>query len=244
MLALLAGIIVSFFPEAWRRRWFTGSTPNVHAGTIVSGIGQLAGCIAWLGWHFPAFARAQMNPVGSDANLHAMEKGGEAAVMGFGPILLLTYLIQPLSLLLLYFMFEGVVRIASVVVSGEELPTLPLSLLSLLDAHAREYRRERAMGPRVIDTVQREGNGDLLVASCRPKTWVAMNTIRYEEQLYELVQENRGAKPRPYLYRLRKIPAHKTVRGVYDYFPEEVLPDKERAALAGGAAKPSSSRFA
>ena len=237
MLSFLIGLATSFFPEAWRKRWFREIDVNPTASAIVTGIVQLLVCLAWLGWHFPAFARSQMNAAAvGDATMKAMEKGGETAAMGFGPLLLIAYLIQPLSLVLLYFLFEGGVRIIAATATHETLPTLPLFLASLLDARAREYRRERAMGPRVVDLVQVEGASDLLVASCRPKTWVALNTIRYQDVLYELVKTNHGAKPRPYLYLLRKIPAHKTVRGIYDYSPDEVLPEKERAELAAKAA--------
>lgn len=239
MISFLIGLATSLFPEAWRKRWFSGTDVNPTSSAVVTGIAQLLVCLAWLGWHYPAFVRSQMNGAVSDASMSAMDKGGETAAMGLGPLLLIAYLIQPLSLLLLYFMFEGALRIIAAVATHETLPTLPLFLASLLDASARAYRREVAMGPRVIDAVQIEGAADLLVASCRPKTWVALNTIRYQDVLYELVKTNHGAKPRPYLYLLRKIPPHKTVRGVYDYSPEEVLPEKERAELAAKAANPT-----
>jgi hypothetical protein len=202
---------------------------------MVAGILQLSVCLAWLGWHYPAFLRSQMSAAVSDATVGAMDKGGETAVMGLGPLLLIAYLVQPLSLLLLYFIFEGGIRIVAATTAHETLPTLPLFLASLLDARARAYRRERAMGPRIVDLVQTEGAADLLVASCRPKTWIALNTIRYRNVLYELVKTNQGAKPRPYLYLLRKIPANKLVRGIYDYSPDEVLPEMERAELAAKA---------
>lgn len=240
MLSFLIGLATSWFPEAWRKRWFSSLDSNPTGSAIVTGVAQLIVCLGWLGWHYPAFVRAQMNTAVSNATMGAMDKGGETAVMGLGPLLLIAYLIQPLSLLLLYFLFEGGIRIVAATAAHETLPTVPLFLASLLDAHAREYRRERAMGPRIVDAVQIEGASDLLVASCRPKAWVALNTIRYQEVLYELVKTNHGAKPRPYLYLLRKIPAHKTVRGVYDYSPDEVLPEKERAELAAKAANPAS----
>jgi hypothetical protein len=130
-------------------------------------------------------------------------------------------------------MAEGFVRVTAAVATSEELPTLPLFLLSLLDARAREYRRERALGPRVVDVVQVEGASDLLIASCRSKPWNQLTTIRYQDQLYELARTNQGAKPRPFLYLLRRIPPSKLVRGIHDYSPEEALPEKERSPAAG-----------
>ena len=238
MLAVLAGLPVSLLPEAWRRRWFSDVPVEVRTGAILTGAAQLLGCLAILGYRYPAFVRSQMSGGVGTAAMSSMEKGGETAVMGLGPLLLVAYLIQPLSLVLGYFMVEGVVRVTAAVVSGEELGTLPLFLASLLDARAREYRRERALGERVVDTVQVEGASDLLIASCRPKPWNQLTTIRYQDQLYELAKTNQGAKPRQFLYLLRRIPPNKLVRGVHDYSPDEALPEKERNRGTAGPVRP------
>lgn len=234
MVGFVNGLWVSFFPEAWRKSYFGALVANVNAGTLLTGMAQMLACLGLLGWRYPAFVRSQFTPGVTTAVIQGAERGGETAVMGLGPLLLVAYLIQPLSLLLLYFMVEGVLRGVSVVVSHEPLPTLPLFLLSLLDARARAYRRERALGPRVIDLVQAEGDG-LLIASCRAKPWNRLTTIRYQDELYELAKTDQGAKPRQFLYLLSRIPAHKLVRGVHDYSPDEALPEKERAALAASA---------
>jgi hypothetical protein len=238
MLATLAGLLLCFLPEAWRRRWFREVPAELRTGAILTGIAQLLGCLAMLGYHYPAFVRSQMTGGVSTAAIASMDKGGETAVMGLGPLLLVAYLIQPFSLVLGYFMVEGVVRVTAAVVSSEELPTLPLFLLSLLDARGREYRRERALGERVVDVVQVEGASDLLIASCRPKPWNQLTTIRYQDQLYELAKTNQGAMPRPFLYLLRRMPLSKLVRGVHDYSPDEALPEKQRSPDVAGAVRP------
>ena len=235
MVGFLNGLWLSLFPEAWRKSYFARVVVNLNAGVLITGIAQMLVCLALLGWRYPAFVRSQIYGMG-DVPLKAAEHGGEAAIMGLGPLMLVAYLIQPLSILLLYFMVEGVLRGVSVVVSHEPLPTLPLFLASLADARARAYRREQQLGPRVVDTVQVEGTADLLIASCRPKPWTRLTTIRYQDELYELAKTNQGAKPRQFLYLLRKIPASKLVRGVHDYAPDEALTEKERAALAAKAA--------
>jgi hypothetical protein len=239
MVGFLTRLPLSLVPEAWRARWFRGAAANLVSGAILTGIAELIICLAALGWRYPAFVRSQFTGAMGTAAMAGMEKGGETAVMGLGPLLLFAYLIQPLSMVLVYFLLEGAVRVAAAVITSEVLPTAPLFLASLLDGKARAYRRENALGPRVIDIVQPEGAGDLLVASCRPKAWTQLTTIRYHDQLYELVRSNQGAKPRAFLYLLRKIPPHKVVRGVCDYSPDEALPEKERlarAAAAGNAA--------
>ncbi|MDP9268891.1 MAG: hypothetical protein M3P27_11290 [Acidobacteriota bacterium] len=239
MLAYLTGLGLALVPEAWRQRWFRGIPASLVSGAIVTGVLQLLLCLAALGWRYPAFVRSQFTGGVTRATMAAAESGGETAVMGLGPLLLVAYLFQPLSVVLLYFMFEGVVRATAAVVNSEVLPTMPLFLLSLLDARAREYRREQAMGPRIVDVVQVEGASDLLIASCRPKLWTQLTTIRYQDQLYELAKTNQGAAPRRYLYRLRRIPPHKLVRGVHDYALDEALPEKERLARAAATAASS-----
>ena len=237
MLAFFIGLGLALVPEAWRRRWFRQLPANPVSGAILTGTAEMLVCLAILGWRYPAFVRSQLNSSVANATITGMEKGGETAVMGLGPLLLLAYLIQPLSLLLAFFLLEGMVRAAGAVVSGEVLPTTPLFLASLLDARARAYRREAALGPRVIDVVQVEGTGDLLIASCRPKPWTHLTTIRYQDVLYELVRTNTGAKPRANLYLLRPIPPEKLVRGIHDYSPDEALPEQERLALAAAGAE-------
>lgn len=231
MFAFLAGLVLSLVPQAWRARWFRAVPANLVSGAILTGVAELMYFLALLGWRYPAFVRSQMTTGVGTAAMASMEKGGETAVMGLGPLLLIAYLIQPLSLVLAYFLLEGAIRATAAVISNEVLPTAPLFLTSLLDRRAREYRHELALGPRVVDLVQLEGAADLLIASCRPKSWTNLTTIRYQDQLYEVVNSNQGAKPRAHLYLLRKIPPHKLVRGVHDYSPDEALPEKERLAL-------------
>ncbi|HUQ50387.1 MAG TPA: hypothetical protein VM056_06710 [Terriglobales bacterium] len=69
------------------------------------------------------------------------------------------------------------------------------------------------------------GHGDeyLLIESCRPKKWDTLLTISYEEQMYELESCAEQFPPRPFIYRLRRIPPNKLIRGIHLYRPEETL---------------------
>lgn len=231
-MRLLLDIVLSLLPEAWRG----GHRADVELprGAIISGVVGLLACLALLGYRYPAFVRSQFTAGVTEAALGSMEKGGETAVMGLGPLLLLAYLTQPLSLLLVYFMAESLVRVLAALVGKEVIPTLPLWLLSLADSRARAYRRELALGPRVIDSVQKETAGaDLQISSCRPKPWNRLTTVGFEDQLYEVVEQRSGVAPRPYIYLLRRHPEGKVVRGVHHYSADESLPERERARAAG-----------
>lgn len=235
MLGFLNGLWLSYLPERWRRRWFRKLEASPVAGATTTGVAQALLCLAVLGYGLPGYVRSLYTAEMTTATLAVAEKAGETGVMGMGPLLLVGYVFQPFSLLLIFFMVEGVVRATAALVSDEALPTTPLFLLSLLHRRGEEWKRERDLGERVIDLVTPESGRELLIASCRPKEWNRLTTIRYQDELYELKKENTGGPPRPFLYLLRPIPRDKVVRGVYDYSPDEVLPEKERAPAAGAA---------
>ena len=65
--------------------------------------------------------------------------------------------------------------------------------------------------PLVPDEIVRGGGPrqdyDLKVYACRPKAdWNTYVTIEFEQVWYQLVRDERGAKPRPFIYYLRKAP--------------------------------------
>ena len=62
--------------------------------------------------------------------------------------------------------------------------------------------------PLVPDEVVRGGGPrqdyDLKIYSCRPKDWKTYIAIEFEDQRYRLWKDERGPKPRPYIYYLKK----------------------------------------
>ena len=110
--------------------------------------------------------------------------GGALQLLG-GVLLLAEYMIQPLTLLITYFSFEGLVRGAAGYITGEIVPTLPLLLISLVHGRAAKAKYERDLGPSVEDLVS-PGAGEfaLCIATCRPKPWTKLSTISYRDQLY------------------------------------------------------------
>ncbi|MEO6119759.1 MAG: hypothetical protein ABIP12_03640, partial [Terriglobales bacterium] len=134
------------------------------------------------------------------------------------------YLMQPLTLLLVYFMFEGVVRLSAFVASKEVLPSLPLQLVAWLHSWAAGSAKERALGPRIPDLVKPGPTPDLIVIeSCRPKAWDTLLTISYMDKMYEIESTTEQPPPRRFVYRLRLIPPNKLIRGIHNYQPDETL---------------------
>ena len=74
-----------------------------------------------------------------------------------------------------------------------------------------------------------EGSGpdfDLKIHSCWPRLdWNAEVMIEYESQWYELYKEERGFRPRPYIYYLRKCSMERPSLALAHYSPEDTRPE-------------------
>ena len=234
MTRFLISVVAALVPERYRARWEWGFV--APSAAITCGALQLFACLGLVLYRYVLFSNQRLFASPTNVGLKAAETGGETAVMGMGMFVLAEYLIQPLTLLLLYFVIEGGIRVAAALATSEIVPTLPLQLIAMAHSRALLAKRERELGPPVVDLVQ-PGSGDfaLVIASCRPKTWTKMNTISYDDHLYELVREVSAQPPRRWVYVLRKRPESKVVRGaIYQYSPDEVMP---KAAVADQAEK-------
>jgi hypothetical protein len=218
---------LTYLPAPWRKKLNLLDTGDLRIAALVSGILQIAGFAALIAIRYPAFVKSTLATGGMErAQLGAMEKGGETAVMGFGLVLLAAYLVSPLTILLEYFLAEGFVRALAALITGEVVPTLPLVGAAWVLGRTQSAAAEKALGPRIEDLVQ-PGDGSLyhlLIASCRPKQgWDRMLTVSYQEKLYEVTHHEEGTPPRRFLYHLRLKHEAKVVRGLYHYDPAEVL---------------------
>ena len=239
---------LTYLPESWRKKLDLLETGDLRTAALISGILQVATFAAWIALRYPAFVKSTLAGQSMEkAQLGAMEQGGETAVMGFGLVLLVAYLVHPITLVLDYFCLEGFVRAVAALVTGEVVPTLPLVGAAWALGRTQEAAAEKALGPRIVDLVQ-PGDGthyDLLIAGCRPKQgWDHLMTVSYQEKLYEVTHHEEGIPPRRFLYHLRRKPEGKVVRGMYHYDPAEVLslpsdeePEAEKASLKERLAK-------
>jgi hypothetical protein len=223
VLVNLASIFVSLLPRRYRAR--LGGDFVSTQGAAVSGVIQLIVCLGMLGYRYVLYANQRLFAVPDKVVLGAAEQGGETAVMGMGLFILVEYIFQPITLVIIYFAFEGFIRGTAALVTGEIVPTLPLQVAAWLHGRGEDHYHEHQLGPRVVDEVKPgvAGDYDLVIESCRPKPWNKSHTVRYNDELYELMHEIIGEPPRRFVYVLRKMPPGKLVRGLYDYEPEETL---------------------
>ena len=182
-------------------------------------------CLVELIIGFRPFVQSQFAAIDHRVAIGGAETAGETAVMGFGLILALAYILRPLSVALLYFSIEGAVRLVAAVASGECIGTLPLYLLLVVQQKTRKEIREFKLGARIRDSVFPAPDGepeyDLVIASCRPKDWNHSLTISHEGRLYELVRWFETDPPRRFVYLLREAAQSKVVRGLHEYDPDE-----------------------
>jgi hypothetical protein len=149
-----------------------------------------------------------------------------AAQFGMGYVVTMEYLFHPFTLVLIYFTVEGVVRFFAALVTEEIVGTLPLHIVAWGEERWGVARAERALGPRVSDTVEQmySPDYDLRVFSCRSKRgWDRMITVSYDGQFYEVLDEQPGKPPHHFIYRLRKSRPGRLIRAVHHYDPQQVL---------------------
>jgi hypothetical protein len=231
MANFFIGLFLAVLPARFRKHWLANWDGDLRISAMFSGIAQMLLALGTLIHRYPRFAERQMAQIDPRVFLAAAERGGETAVSGFGAIMLLAYILTPLSLLLVYFAIEGGVRLLGAISTGEVVGSLPLTLLETGMRKWSARQTEKNQGPRIPDLVTVapvDGSGyDLAVASCRCKPgWDHLMTISYDEKLYEVADYLEGDMPRKHVYLLRFAPAHKVVRGLHLYDPEEVMEGK------------------
>ncbi len=227
MPVMLLSIFVSLLPSRYRGHWLGDGNLDLRRGAILSAVVQFVACCAAMWALYPAFIRERFGEASAVvAATHPGDKVVEGfAIFAYGPMTAMEYLFRPLTLVLLYFAVEGMVRIFATVAGNEVLPTLPLQLVAMAHDLAKMRYQEFELGPRIADLIEpgAAGKYDLKVLSCRRKDWNQSVTIRYNDQMYEVQSEETGAAPRPFVYLLRFRPEYKVVRGLRDYDPEEPL---------------------
>ncbi len=218
-------VLATLCPEEVRRKWLHAVPSESSAATVISGAIEFLLMISLLFVRYYSFMTYRLS--GLTAAL--MEKGGVLgdmhAVFGAGISAYMEFLLQPLTILLIYFTLEGAFRMSAAVATGEVVGTLPFFLLHRATVAFNDYWTEKKLGPRIPDLVQKNPENDeyqIVVASCRQKEdWNSSLTIRYEGSLYEVYRTGMGKEPRPYIYCLPLAPLSKTIRGLCDYDPTE-----------------------
>jgi len=227
MYLIFLSIFASIIPQRYRGRVVYEQDVNVQLGALFSGILELLGSLGMLIFRYFYFFQHRNDSLSAQTAEDLVMKGkaSETFLMGSGIFALLEFMIQPLSLILVYFVAEGVIRTIAVVSSREVVPSLPLQSISWVHSAINHQKHQTWLGPLIEDKVTELNDGEcvLQIESCRTKPWDMKTTIAYKDQHFEMVDYSEQGPPRRFVYRLRLIPPNKLIRGLHQYDPNEEM---------------------
>lgn len=219
-------------PRRWRRLERQSSARFVARCGIVSGLLESVFALwvlrLWYMGFFGQFGSAYAKSVLAGGKLLtiAPEVVGEA---GFAVLAA-----NPITWVLMYFVLEGLVRLAAAGAAGDSFGVLPLCGLDYMVRRlAPGGRREEPI--LVVDQVLPGDAGcEFKIASCRKRAgWVYPFTIRYRGGFYQIAgTESSKSASRPHIYSFRRLPPGEVARGLREYHPEDVLNEALRNTLA------------
>jgi hypothetical protein len=191
-----------------RKRWLSGEGSSLRTAALASGLAEAATGLA--------FVTARFVTAGPSPPL-AGPAGGFSSMP--------SAVFDPLNIVLVLLFFEGFLRTFAAL-AGDTLGMLPFLLVAVCQdawdrrAKAGAKAKDKAIGPPVVDLVEELGDDALRVHSCRPKPhWHPYVSVRYRDELYGPVREERAEDPRPFVYDLRRRKASDPVVVVYEYHP-------------------------
>ena len=137
ILHYLAGILVSLLPEPYRTRY--RPSIDLYRAAALSGLVESVECLAILFIRYVDFLQRRLVETSGAmvANGRLDMVGARPVQYGLGFVVLLEFVFHPLTLLLAYLTFEGLVRFLAAAATRETLSSLPFYLA------ARVYRRGR-----------------------------------------------------------------------------------------------------
>lgn len=234
LLRFLLAIPAVLLPQRYRRHFEVLDEFDQRRAALFAGVVQMLLFIALWGVGLFLFIDRNAKELAAammKANADEM-MGSEMFQFAFGAGWFLLYLVRPQSLILLYFILEGFIRWLAALIQGEIVGTLPILIVATVHGWFSKWEDERKLPPLVADRVEEVGREEfqLRIWSCRPRPeWDQLLTISYADKLYEVVRHEFTEGARPFLILLRLKPAHKIVRGLHQYAPDELLQPKAKA---------------
>jgi hypothetical protein len=219
--------ILVLVPAHWHRNSLDGESVYRREAAVASGLTQIIISLSlYIVWFVYSAGHWAHTAVMAAVKAHPDMNIGEGTI---GSLVLVLILLHPLTWILLYFAYEGIVRTLNARARMPIRATLPLRLIDRTVRYTKcgEWRET----PRLVqDEVTRgEGKWDLRIASCRSKPhWKHPLTIRYQEEFFQITGEERAGAfgPRPHVYLLRRLPANETIKGLEPYDPGSVLSEE------------------
>jgi hypothetical protein len=252
MLSYTLGPFLAFLPKRWRESLpFHASIewkPAVLQSGILESILALIALVYWYSYSVTHWA--------AQAVFSAIQRGAEIDPKALGFAGLAVMFLHPLTWIIAYFGVEGIVRLCAAF-TDTTLGVLPLFLADKIYLQVVRGKNPLAMGtdnfsqshlasgiravrekalaaslPLIQDELHftKDGSEEILeIRASRPKPdWTPPRVVRYGDRYYRLESSSTGTPPRPFLYKLRRLPAGVPGRTVLIYSPDEapVLADQ------------------
>ena len=253
MWTYLLGPFFSLFPKPWREALpFSRSVQWGPAAAVGGFLETVAALFALAHWYFSAMIAWVSH--GLDA-AQSGKMGAGITELDITSAAYTVWITHPLTWFISYFAFEGTVRLCSAAFTGGVFGTLPLVVLDKLLFAPFRYRppeaRAVAASPlndrasfldmicewkfpsrssEVADEIFYDriaGEDFLEIHACRrKKDWTPPRVVRSQDEYYRLESCLRGPQPRPFRYKLRRLPAGVPGRTVLQYAPPEVTTEQ------------------
>jgi hypothetical protein len=250
MWTYIIGPILALLPTPWRNSLPIAGHVNWGRATALSGLAESLGAIVALGYWYMYGMTWLVDRIVS-AGLNG-KLGENVTLKMVGGAALGIWAVHPLTLLLVYCMFEGGARFC-VAAFGEENPgILPLAVVDWIFFRRSRPRNPASVRPAgsvadnarsLVNAVRerillaregeqpdelsfrKEGGEELLHirASRRKPDWDPPRVVRIEEAYYRLEASATKTGPRPFLYTLRRLSAGVPGSNVLIYSLPEVL---------------------
>ena len=244
----LLGPLLSGLPRRWRRALpFYQAVPWATA-VVISGIAETILAIVALAYWYSYSVTTWISRMLDSALSKRAPTGVTDHEIGFAALVVLVT--HPLTWIILFFVVEGAVRLCGGL-TDTVLAVFPLYLLDKIyssifrrgaapppsvPAFARSNvssyvgtMRDSIISARFRDLPDEHllttvGCEELLEirSSSVKKEWEPPRVVRYQDHYYSLEESARGSAPRPFVYKLRRLPAGVPGRRVLIYDPEAV----------------------
>jgi hypothetical protein len=250
MWRLALGTILTLLPRRWRRGLpLSEALPWVSAAGVSGFLESVLAGVALVRWYTHSVTTWAAHALDS-ALRNGPESAVPGQAIGFSALVL--WLMHPFTWLIGFFVLEGLLRFLAAAFTEQIFGTLPLAFADWCygratgrpaEGHAFDTPSVRnqlrsiilavkekivsARLPEVADELLERSEGGeafLEIHSSRAKAeWVPPRTVRIGDAYFRLEQLARGEKPRPYIFRLRRVAAGVPGRTVIVYeSPREI----------------------
>jgi len=217
---LLIAFLITALPERAKRegvlRAYSSTAAHVASGAIEA-VASAAFFIVGMIFYVSNFSRgAGWEYLVNQPNLDT------GHFMGVGALGFLSYLFQPLSLLLVYCYLEGIVRALDAAFSDSRLGLAVVSLVwrtaEAISSRGQRLRIAAMIGPRRPDEIvapEASRFGMLEIYSVEEKPWREVQTVEFSGRFFQLAEKrlSRRGEHHAWRYLLRELEEREVIRG-------------------------------